>query len=183
MYLVLETYTCVRAHTRMYTGTDAHTCISRMCARTCLLHMDTCMCAHTCVSTCVHRMACMHAHTCACILCVCVCASNHLVCDVHTGWTACLSQWCAGGGAVRGGGRGRSTGPGAPPRPPCGSPLPALLVARFTLCICLPASLDGRGLPSTALLSGLRFHHKCWRGQKRGSPGSPSAVRRARGGD
>lgn len=102
------------------------------------------MCAHTCVSTCVHRMACMHAHTCACILCVCVCASNHLVCDVHTGWTACPSQRCAGGG---GSGAGRGLRSEHWPRSPSASSVrlaPPCLARRPLYALHLPPRIPRR---------------------------------------
>lgn len=102
------------------------------------------MCAHTCVSTCVHRMACMHAHTCACILCVCVCASNHLVCDVHTGWTACPSQRCAGGGR---GGAGRGSRSEHWPRSPSASSVrlaPPRLARRPLYALHLPPRIPRR---------------------------------------
>lgn len=130
---VKNTHVCASTHTHARRHVRSRISWTRVC--TCIFiiygHMHMCMHVCMCVYMCIVWQTCVH--TCVSAYPVCVC-----ILLITSGVTCTRSRPRARRGGVR---RGQGTVHRACPRPPPRSARPALLLARFTFCTYLPASL------------------------------------------
>lgn len=136
---VKNTHVCASTHTHARRHVRSRISWTRVCRCMFIIYgrmhmrMRVCMCVYMCIvwQTCMHT--CVSAYP----VCVCVLLSTSCV-------TCTRSRPHARRGGVRRG-QGRRRGQGivhrACPRPPPRSARPAWLLAHFTFCISLPASL------------------------------------------